>query len=98
MVEEKIGFTLEKPKPYSFKTNGDLFGWQKAKNGKWFLSLYIEHGRIKDTRDYKLKTGLRKIAELKTCDFRLTGNQGLVIGAVEGRATLLQTEGSEKVY
>ncbi len=83
MVEEKIGFTLEKAKPYSFKTNGDLFGWQKAKNGKWFLSLYIEHGRIKDTRDYKLKTGLRKIADLKTCDFRLTGNQGLVIGAVE---------------
>ncbi len=85
MVEEKIGFELEKAKPYTFKTNGDLFGWQKAKSGKWFLSLYIEHGRIQDTNDYKLKTGLRKIADLKKCDFRLTGNQGLVLGAIEDK-------------
>ncbi|GAF02850.1 NADPH-dependent assimilatory sulfite reductase hemoprotein subunit [Saccharicrinis fermentans] len=83
MIEEKLGYKLAKSKPYQFKTNGDLFGWKKAASGKWFLGLYIEHGRIKDSDKQSLKTGLRKIAELKKCDFRLTGNQGLVLGAIK---------------
>ena len=52
-------------------------------SGKWFLGLYVEHGRVKDTSEHQLKTGLRKIAELNICDFRLTGNQGLVLGAIK---------------
>ncbi|MGQ1786457.1 MULTISPECIES: NADPH-dependent assimilatory sulfite reductase hemoprotein subunit [unclassified Saccharicrinis] len=82
LLEKRLGYKLEKSKPYNFKTNGDLFGWKKAKSGKWFLGLYVEHGRVKDSDGQLLKTGLRKIAELKKCDFRLTGNQGLVLGAI----------------
>ncbi|TLX71967.1 NADPH-dependent assimilatory sulfite reductase hemoprotein subunit [Labilibacter sediminis] len=83
LLENRLGYKIEPTKPYKFKTNGDVFGWKKAKSGKWFLGLFIEHGRVKDEPDYQLKTGLRKIAELNKCDFRLTGNQGLVIGAVK---------------
>ncbi len=85
LLEERLGYKLEKAKPYSFKTNSDVIGWKKAKSGKWFLGLYIEHGRVKDTDDVQLKTGLRKIAELQNCDFRLTGNQGLVLGAIQDK-------------
>ncbi len=85
LLEERLGYKLEKAKPYSFKTNSDVIGWKKAKSGKWFLGLYIEHGRVKDTDDIQLKTGLRKIAELQKCDFRLTGNQGLVLGAIQDK-------------
>ncbi|SMO86216.1 sulfite reductase (NADPH) beta subunit [Saccharicrinis carchari] len=83
LLEKRLGYTLDKTRKFKFKSNGDFFGWKKAKSGKWFLGLYIEHGRVKDEPEYRLKTGLRKIADLNKCDFRLTGNQGLVLGAIK---------------
>lgn len=85
LLEFRLGWKLEASKPYEFESNGDVFGWKKADNGKWFLGLYIEHGRIKDTEQLKLKEGLRKVADLHSCDFRLTGNQGLVLGNISAR-------------
>ncbi len=82
LLEERLGYDLEKSRAYEFKSNGDLLGWKQAHNGKWFLGLYIEHGRVKDIPGYPLKTGLRKLAEKEICDFRLTGNQGLVLGDI----------------
>jgi sulfite reductase (NADPH) hemoprotein beta-component len=83
LLENRLGYSLEKPKPYLFESNGDVFGWKKSKSGKWFLGLFIEHGRVKDDGEYRLKKGLRAIADLQKCDFRLTGNQGLVLGAIQ---------------
>lgn len=82
-LEVRLGFALEPSRPYKFDSNTDVFGWKKANSGKWFLGLFIENGRIKDEADYKLKTGLKEIAKLHKCDFRLTGNQGLVLGNIE---------------
>jgi sulfite reductase (NADPH) hemoprotein beta-component len=43
----------------------------------------VEHGRVRDDNDYQLKTALREIAKIHTGDFRLTGNQNLIIGNIE---------------
>ena len=83
LLAGRLGYVIEKERLYQFKSNGDVFGWKKSKNGKWSLGLFIEHGRVKDEAGYELKTGLRKIADSKKCDFRLTGNQGLVLGGIE---------------
>ncbi len=83
LLEKRLGYKLDKAKQYKFEANGDVFGWKKAESGKWFLGLYVEHGRVKDEAGYNLKSGLRKIAALNKCDFRLTGNQGLVLGAIK---------------
>ncbi|MCU4166268.1 NADPH-dependent assimilatory sulfite reductase hemoprotein subunit [Carboxylicivirga caseinilyticus] len=92
VLETRLGFELEASKPYHFESNGDVFGWKKAADGKWFTGLFIEHGRIKDTETLKLKEGLRKVAELHACDFRLTGNQGLVLGNIaESKKEKIQT-------
>jgi sulfite reductase (NADPH) hemoprotein beta-component len=85
ILEERSGIRLQPVKPYDFKSNGDVFGWQKAASGKWFLGLFIEHGRVKDVGQYQLKTALQKVAKLNVCDFRLTGNQGLVLGNIADR-------------
>ncbi len=89
LLENRLGYGFYPAKPFTFERNGDLFGWHQAQNGKWYVGLYIEHGRVKDEGDYLLKTGLRKIAELKKCDFRLTGNQGLVLGAIDDKDKLV---------
>ncbi len=82
-LENRLGWNLPKPKPYLFKSNGDEYGWLKGINNKWFYTLFVEHGRIRDESDYQLKRAIREIAKIHTGDFRLTGNQNLIIGNVE---------------
>jgi sulfite reductase (NADPH) hemoprotein beta-component len=78
-VENRLGYAFEPAKPYVFESNGDHFGWSTNHNGNVNLTLFIEGGRVKDTPQYKMKTALHKVAMLGLGDFRLTGNQNLMI-------------------
>lgn len=81
-VENRIGYKFEEAKPYIFESSGDNYGWSTNYNGKLNLTLFIEGGRIRDTPQYKLKTALHKVALLGYGDFRLTGNQNVMIGDI----------------
>ncbi len=81
-VERRSGVTFAPIRPYTFTGRGDRFGWVEGIDGKWHLTLFIENGRIIDTADQTLKTGLREIAQQHSGDFRLTANQNLIIAGV----------------
>lgn len=49
---------------------------------RYNLTLFIEGGRVADTPAYALKTALRVVATVHDGDFRLTGNQNLIIGNI----------------
>jgi sulfite reductase (NADPH) hemoprotein beta-component len=83
-VEQRAGLKLAPAKAYQFTTSNDPFGWHKATDGKWFLGLFVEAGRVKDQGGYKLKTALRHVAdEFPAAEFRLTCNQNVVIANVD---------------
>ena len=82
-VEERLGYKLQEPKPFRFISNGDRYGWHKGTDGLWTFTLFIQNGRVKDTPEYLLMTGLREIAKVHKGDFRLTPNQHLVIGGIQ---------------
>ncbi len=81
-LNSRLGWQIESARPYAFESNGDSYGWLKGIDGAWYMTLFIENGRVRDAGDLRMKTGLRKIAELGLCDFRLTGNQNLILGKV----------------
>jgi len=81
-LESRLGWKLEAARPYRFERNGDRYGWVKGTDGKWYYTLFIQSGRIKDTDECAMMTGLREIARAHTGDFRLTPNQNLIIGGV----------------
>ncbi len=81
-LHTRLGWKIESPRPYKFTTNGDEYGWVKGTNNKWFYTLFVEHGRVKDEEDYQLKKALREVAQILKGDFRLTGNQNLIIANV----------------
>jgi len=82
-VEKRVGKPLADPKPFTFTNNGDRYGWTEGDDGRHHLTLYIPSGRIKDIDGgAQLLTGLRKIAEIHEGDFRLTGNQNVIIANV----------------
>lgn len=84
-VEKYIGYTLEDAKPYHFDSNIDEFGWQKGDDGKNHFGMFIENGRIEDTADFQMKTGLRELAKMlhDGAEFRLTANQHLILSNVD---------------
>jgi sulfite reductase (NADPH) hemoprotein beta-component len=81
-VEEIWGQKFEKEKPFKFDSNIDTFGWQKDEHGLNHFTFFIENGRIEDTAEFPMKTGLREIAKVHKGEFRLTGNQHLIISNV----------------
>ena len=89
-VEKLLGFELEPAREFAFDHNGDRYGWVEDHRGHWHFTLFVENGRVLDTDDYPLMTGLREIAKIHSGDFRLTANQNLVIAdiAPDAKATV----------
>jgi len=78
-LQARLGYNLQEPRPYEFTSNGDVYGWEKGTGDNWNLTLFIEGGRVKNSETMTLKSAIKKIAETHTGDFRLTGNQNLII-------------------
>jgi sulfite reductase (NADPH) hemoprotein beta-component len=82
-VNQRAGIQLEPARPCTFTTMGDLYGWNKAVDGKWFLTLFVETGRVKDSDGHRLKTALCKVAEnFPTTEFRLSANQNIILANI----------------
>lgn len=83
-VERRLGFALGDPRPFAFTRQGDLLGWHRQHDGRWFLGLFVEAGRIKDTADARLKTALRQVIETHRLEVRLTPSQNLLLVGIDG--------------
>ncbi|WP_407524252.1 NADPH-dependent assimilatory sulfite reductase hemoprotein subunit [Methylobacterium oryzisoli] len=82
-VERRVGKPLQDPKPFRFESNGDRYGWVAGEDGRHHLTLYVPSGRIRDNEGGpRYLSGLRRIAEVHQGDFRLTGNQNVIIANV----------------
>jgi sulfite reductase (NADPH) hemoprotein beta-component len=85
-VEARAGFALEAARPMNFTKQGDLFGWHRQSDGRSFLGLYVEAGRVKDTPTRQLKTALRRVVEKHRVEVRLTPSQNLLLAHVPASA------------
>jgi sulfite reductase (NADPH) hemoprotein beta-component len=78
-LERRLGFKLQEPRPYAFTQQGDLYGWHQQFDGKLFLGLFVENGRIKDEGARRFKSGLRQVADQFKPDLRLTPSQNILL-------------------
>ena len=81
-VESRAGVTFEVSRPYEFTDRGDRIGWVAGIDGKHHLALFIENGRLLDTPNKPLKSGMAAIAKVHGGDFRMTANQNLIVAGV----------------
>lgn len=86
-VEEYWGESFEEPRAFEIKSNVDYFGWVKDETGLNHFTAFIENGRIEDTASLPQKSGLRELAKYlisqnTSGEFRLTGNQHMVISNI----------------
>jgi sulfite reductase (NADPH) hemoprotein beta-component len=83
-VNKRSGFTLEPARPYRFTSSTDMYGWHQGVDGKWFLTVFVETGRVKDIEGRKMKTALRQVAEkFPGIEFRLSANQNMVLANID---------------
>jgi sulfite reductase (NADPH) hemoprotein beta-component len=102
-LNKYLGYNLEPARAYAFTDNGDRYGWVEDEKGNFHYTLFVQGGRVLDTADYPMRTGLREIAKIHEGDFRLTANQNLVIANVSPKQrkqveTLLEKYGMAKSH
>ena len=79
MVEQYYGKGLPDPHPADVTGVDDHIGWHAQGDGKLFLGINIENGRIKDEGNLRIKTGLRVILRRFGMDTRLTALQSVIL-------------------
>jgi sulfite reductase (ferredoxin) len=83
VVEGYFGKAIEPFKPLPEFKYFDYLGWNEQGDGKYFLGISIENGRIKDEGDFQLKTALREIEENFALPVYLTPNHNLILTEIE---------------
>jgi sulfite reductase (ferredoxin) len=82
-VEEYLGHPLADPKPVRVSGVDDHLGWHQQGDGRLFLGIPIENGRIKDEDDYRVASGLRAFFEEYQTPARLTCQQSILLADIE---------------
>ncbi|MCW6037290.1 sulfite reductase, ferredoxin dependent [Spirulina subsalsa FACHB-351] len=82
-VEKYFGRPIEPFKPLPAWQYEDYLGWHEQGDGKLFLGLSIDNGRVKDEGDFKLKTALHAIVQQFNLPMRLTPNHNLILYEID---------------
>jgi len=71
-LQSRVSFPVESPRPMPAFRVLDHLGWNDQGDGKWFLGLPIDSGRIINQGESRLRDGLRVIIERFNLPIRLT--------------------------
>jgi sulfite reductase (ferredoxin) len=91
-VEQRLGYGLQDASDVVLHDVEDHLGWHQQADGRWFLGLFVENGRIKDTDTIRMKSGLRRIMQQFHPELRLTGQQNILLVDLDAAARKGVTE------
>jgi sulfite reductase (NADPH) hemoprotein beta-component len=83
-LERRVGFRLAAPMPFKFEKQGDAFGWNRQADGRLFLGLFVETGRIRDRDGWRLKTALREVVAKYQPEVHLTPANNVLLANLDG--------------
>lgn len=83
VVEKYFGQPIQPIKPLPEWKYLDFLGWHEQGDGKLFLGISIQNGRIKDEGNFQLRTALREIVEKYQVPMRVTPHQNVLIHEIE---------------
>jgi sulfite reductase (ferredoxin) len=84
-VEGHVGRRLASPAPLDVTGIHDHLGWHSQGDGSWFLGLFVENGRVRDTQDVQLRSALRKVIETVRPGVHLTAQQNVLLTEIPER-------------
>ncbi|PYO28611.1 MAG: NADPH-dependent assimilatory sulfite reductase hemoprotein subunit [Gemmatimonadetes bacterium] len=84
-VERYLGRHLAPPLPVEVSGIEDHLGWHAQDDGRSFLGLFIENGRVQDGDGHKLRSALRRIVKTVHAGVRFTPQQNLLLTDIPDR-------------
>ncbi|HXF63985.1 MAG TPA: NADPH-dependent assimilatory sulfite reductase hemoprotein subunit [Caldilineaceae bacterium] len=78
-VEEYLGYRLAPMQPAPPWTADDHLGWHRQADGRWFLGVYVENGRIRDVGERRIRSGLRAVIQRFRPALAITAQQNLLL-------------------
>lgn len=82
-VEEYLGKSIQPLKPTPDFQFLNFLGWNEQGDGKLFLGISIENGRVKDEGTFQLKTALKEIVQKFNLPMRLTPSQNVLLYEID---------------
>ena len=82
-VEEYLGKAIADPKAVEVTEVEDHLGWNEQGDGKLWLGIPVENGRIKDDGDLRLASGLREFFSRFHTPARLTCQQSILLSDLD---------------
>ena len=82
-LESRLGYRLLTPEPIELRYTESHLGWHEQDTpGLWYVGIFVENGRLKDTEQSQIKTGLREIIRRFRPGVRLTPSQDIVLATI----------------
>jgi sulfite reductase (ferredoxin) len=82
-VQKRLTFELQPPEPLAWKPVDDHLGWHEQGDGRLYVGVYIENGRIADVDGVRSRSGLRRIVEELRPQVRLTAQQNVILADID---------------
>jgi len=82
-IEEYLGRSLEPPQPVTVTDVDDHLGWHEQGDGRLFLGIPVENGRIRDDGPRRMLSGLRHFFQRYRVPGRLTCQQSILLADLE---------------
>jgi sulfite reductase (ferredoxin) len=82
-LEEFFGKKLEAFKPLPEWKYEDYLGWHEQGDGKLFIGISVENGRVKNEGNFQLKEALKKVIEKYELPTRLTANHNIILYEID---------------
>jgi sulfite reductase (ferredoxin) len=82
-VETYFGKQFQPLKPLPEFKYLDFLGWHEQGDGKLFVGISIENGRVKDEGSFQLKTALKEIVQTYNLPMLLTPSQNVILYEIE---------------
>jgi sulfite reductase (ferredoxin) len=101
-LQSRLAFILQPPRPMPTFDAPDHLGWNDQGDGKYFIGLPVESGRIVDLGAKRLRSGIRATVQKYALSVRLTPQQNLLLCDVreedrDAVSTLLNEYGITRV-
>jgi sulfite reductase (ferredoxin) len=78
-VEEYLGYAIAESREMPPLEFDDHLGWHQQVDGKWFIGIYVENGRVRDIADLRIRSGLRALVQKYRPGVTITGQQNILL-------------------
>ena len=81
-LASRVSFPLVPVRPMPSFAVHDHLGWHEQGDGRWYVGLHVENGRIADRGELRLRSGLRTLIEKFELSTRLTAQQNILLTGI----------------